>query len=124
VPPLLENSGAVIPEPVWAAPVLAAIQLADAAFCAVPLRFVTECLDDVRLPHRIRPLLPVLKLAAAAGLTAGLWVEHLGAITALCVAAYFILAVGAHIRVRDFGRNIFNATVLLAFSAYVLTTFL
>jgi hypothetical protein len=122
VPPLLEHS-AVIPEPVWAAPVLAVIQLADAAFCAVPLRFVTECLDDVRLPQRIRPLLPILKLAAA-GLTAGLWVEHLGAITALCVTAYFILAVGTHIRVRDFGRNIFNATVLLAFSAYVLTTFL
>lgn len=90
----------------------------------MPFRFVTECLDDVRLPHRIRPLLPFLKLAAAAGLTAGLWVEHLGAITALCVTAYFILAVSAHIRVRAFGRNIFNATVLLAFSAYVLTTFL
>jgi DoxX-like family len=88
------------------------------------LRFVTECLDDVRLPHRIRPLLPILKLAAAAGLVAGLWIEHLGAITALCVTVYFALAVGAHIRVRDFGRNIFNATVLLAFSAYVLRTFL
>lgn len=114
----------MIPEPVWAAPVLAVIQLADAAFCAVPLRFVTECLDDVRLPHRIRPLLPVLKLAAAAGLTAGLWVEHVGATTALCVTVYFTLAVGAHIRVRDFGRNIFNATVLTVFSAYALTTFL
>jgi hypothetical protein len=123
VPPLLEHS-AVIPEPVWAAPVLAVIQLADAAFCAVPLRFVTECLDDVRLPHRVRPLLPFLKVAAAIGLTAGLWVEYLGAVTAFCVTAYFVLAVGAHIRVRDFGRNIFNATVLLGFSAYVLTTFL
>jgi hypothetical protein len=81
VRPLLEHR-AVIPEPVWAAPALAAIQLADAVFCAVPLRFVTECLDDVRLPHRIRPLLPVLKVGAAAGLTVGLWVEHLGAITA------------------------------------------
>jgi hypothetical protein len=34
------------------------------------------------------------------------------------------LAVGAHIRVRDFGRNIVNATLLLVFSAYVLITFL
>ena len=42
----------MIPEPVWAAPVLVVIQLADAALCAIPLRFVTECLDDVQLPHR------------------------------------------------------------------------
>jgi hypothetical protein len=95
----------VIAEPVWAAPILALIQLADAVFCAMPL-------------------LPWLKLAAAAGLVAGLWIDYLGALTALGLVLYFTLAVGAHIRVRDFGRNIINATLLLVFSACVLITFL
>jgi hypothetical protein len=114
----------VIPEPVWAAPVLAVVQLADAVFCAIPLRFVTDCLDDVRLPHRYRPLLPWLKLAAAVGLLAGMWIERLGALTAFGVTVFFALAVGAHIRVRDIGLNFVNATVLLMFSAFVLVTFL
>jgi DoxX-like family len=114
----------VIPEPAWPAPVLAAVQLADAVFCAIPLRFVTQCLDDVHLPARYRPLLAPLKLAAAVGLVAGLWVNHLGAVTAASVAAYFVLAVAAHVRVGDVGRNMFNASVLLAFSVFTLGTFL
>ena len=114
----------MIPEPVWAAPMLALIQLADAVFCAIPLGFVTKCLDDVRLPRRYWPLLPWLKMAAAAGLLAGLWIEYVGALTALGLVLYFTLAVGAHIRVCDFGRNIINATLLLLLSAFVLVTFL
>jgi hypothetical protein len=114
----------VIPDPAWPAPVLATVQLADAVFCAIPLRFVTRCLDDVGLPLRYRPLLAPLKLAAVAGLVAGLWVEYLGAVTAASIAAYFVLAVAAHLRVRDIGRNMFNASVLLAFSVLTLATFL
>jgi uncharacterized membrane protein YjjP (DUF1212 family) len=115
---------AVIPDPAWPALVLAGVQVADAVFCAIPVRFVTRCLDDVGLPLRYRPLLAPLKLAAAAGLVAGLWVDHLGAVTAASVAAYFVLAVAAHLRVRDIGRNMFNASVLLAFSVFTLATFL
>jgi hypothetical protein len=43
-------------------------------------------------------------------------------VTATCLAIYFVLAVGAHIRTRDFGRNIVNASFLLAFSAVVAIT--
>ncbi len=114
----------MIPEPVWPAVVLAAVQLGDAVFCAIPLRFVTSCLDDVGLPPRYRPLLAPLKLAAAVGLVAGLWLDHLGALSALGLTAYFTLAVGAHVRARDLGRNASNAAVLLGLSAWVLATFL
>jgi DoxX-like family len=114
----------MVPDPVWPAPVLALVQLADAIFCAIPTRFVTKCLDDVRLPARYRPLLPGLKLAAVVGLTVGLWIDYLGAVTSACVAVYFVLAVGAHIRAKDIGRNMFNASVILAFSVFVLFTFL
>jgi hypothetical protein len=103
---------------------LALVQLTDAVFCAIPLGFVTRCLDDVRLPTRYRSALPVLKVAAASGLTAGLWVDHLGAVTAACLVAYFVLAVAAHLRVRDIGRNMFNASLLLAFSVFVFVTFI
>ena len=114
----------MIPEPVWPAPVVAAVQLADAVFCAIPTGFVTRCLDDVGLPLRYRPFLPVLKFGAAAGLLAGLWIEYLGAVTAAGLILYFILAVAAHIRARDIGRNMLNASVILAFSAFVFVTFL
>jgi hypothetical protein len=102
----------------------ALVQLADADFCAIPLRYVTECLDDVGLPARYRPLLPVAKVAATVGLIAGLWIDHLGAVTAACVAAYFALVVAAHVRVGDIGRNMFNASVLLGFSVFVFFTFI
>jgi hypothetical protein len=86
-------------------------------------RLVTQRLDAVRLPARVRPALPVLKLAAAAGLIAGRWIDALGAVTVAAITVNFLLAVGAHLRVRDVGRNLFNASVLLVFSAYVLATF-
>ena len=118
------RSGHVIPDPVWPTLVLAAVQLADAVFCAIPTGFVTRCLDDVGLPLRFRPFLPALKFGAAAGLVAGLWIDYLGAVTAAGLILYFILAVAAHIRVRDIGRNMLNASVILAFSAFVFVTFL
>jgi DMSO/TMAO reductase YedYZ molybdopterin-dependent catalytic subunit len=114
----------VIPDPPWPAPVLAAVQLADAVFCAIPPSFVTRCLDDVGLPPRYRALLAPFKLAAAGGLVAGLWVHGVGAVTAAAVAAYFVLAVAAHLRVRDIGLNMFNASVILAFSVFTFATYL
>ena len=107
------------PNPIWPALVLAVIQAADAMFCAVPLRFVTECLNDVGLPDRYRPALPPIKAAAATGLLVGVWVPYLAAITSACLVVYFVLAVGAHLRARDIGRNMVNASALLVFSAVV-----
>lgn len=99
---------------------LAIVQATDAVFCAVPLPFVTRCLDGVGLPARYRPLLAPIKAAATIGLAAGIWVPYLAAITSACLVVYFSLAVGAHVRARDIGRNMVNAGALLAASAAVL----
>jgi hypothetical protein len=48
----------------------------------------------------------------------------LGTLTAGGLVLYFSLAAGAHLRVRDIGRNLLSATALLGFSAYVVTTFI
>lgn len=113
----------MIPRPAWAGAVMAGIQLVDAEFCRRQLGFVTQCLDDVGLPNRYRPLLPPIKAAAAIGLFAGLWVPRLGKTTARCLVVYFSLAVLAHIRATDLGRNAANAAILLVFSAYVAHTY-
>lgn len=108
------------PDPAWPAIALSVIQAADAVLCAIPLDFVTRCLDDVGLSTRHRRLLPPLKAAAALGLLAGLWVPHLAAVTAACLTFYFALAVGAHVRANDIGRNMASATILLGASGTVL----
>ena len=113
----------MIPDPVWAAPVLAAFQFADAAFSRRPLWFVRQCLEDVRFPRRYWGIFTPIKAAAGAGLLAGLWLPYLGAVTAAAMVVYFVLAVGSHLRVGDIGRNLGSATFLLGASAFVFTTF-
>lgn len=108
------------PDPAWPAIGLGVVQAADAVFCAMPLDFVVKCLDDVGLRTRFRRLLPAIKAAAALGLLAGLWIPYLAAVTAACLTAYFALAVGAHVRANDIGRNMASATILLGASSTVL----
>jgi hypothetical protein len=102
---------------------LAAFQFADAAFSVKPLWFVERCLDDVRFPRRHWRVFTPIKAAAGVGLLAGLWIPHVGAVTAACLVVYFVLAVAAHVRVRDVGRNLASATLLLIASVYVFVTF-
>ncbi|MDY6996875.1 MAG: DoxX family protein [Actinomycetota bacterium] len=92
---------------------LAVAQAGDAVACAVPMRFVTECLDDVGFPTRHRWIFPVVKLASAAGLAAVWRFPGVARFTAFMLAVYFVLAVGSHVRARDFGRNFAAATSLL-----------
>ena len=104
-----------LPSPAWPLLVLAAIQLADALLCIRSAGFVAACLRDVRFPPRYWRLLPPVKLAAAAGLVLGIWVPYLGLLTCAALIAYFIVAIGMHVRARDFGRNLFvNAAGMLA----------
>lgn len=106
-----------LPDPEWPLLVLAAISLADAVMCLRPMVFVAECLDAVGFPRRWWPVLPPLKLAAAAGLTAGLWVPYLGLITCAALIAYFLIAITMHIRARDFTSRLFvNASGMLVLS--------
>lgn len=109
-------------DPIWPLFVLAAIQLADAIFCIRPLRFVAECFDDVGFPRRYWWVFTPIKLAAAGGLVIGAWVPGVGLAACLGLIAYFLLAIGFHVRARDIGRNLFvNALGMLALS--VATTY-
>jgi hypothetical protein len=103
-----------LPDPLWPVLALAVIQLVDGVLCLKPVAPIAACFDAVGFPLRLRWVFPVVKLAAAAGLLAGTWVPWLGLVTSLALVMYFVLAVAAHIRVRDFSRNLFvNASGML-----------
>jgi hypothetical protein len=108
-------------QPWWPLVVLAVIQLGDAVMCVKPVAFIRQCLTDVRFPERFWKLLPPLKVAAAAGLIAGIWVPSLAVLVCAALVCYFVVAVSAHIRAHDFGRNLFlNATAMLILCAATL----
>jgi hypothetical protein len=104
-------------DPIWPLVVLAAIQLGDAVACVKPLTFVAECFDDVNFPRRFWWVFTPIKLTAAVGLVVGVWVPEIGLATCLGLVVYFLLAIGAHVGARDFGRNLFvNAIGMLLLS--------
>lgn len=80
---------------------LAALQAGDAVACAIPLPPIAKALDTVGLPDNIRPVLPVVKAASAVGLVSVSRFPALARLTTAMLTVYFVLAVGAHIRVRD-----------------------
>lgn len=96
---------------------LGLIQAGDAVACAIPLPPVTQALDDVGLPERYRPILPVVKAAAAVGLFSVWRFPALARLTTFMLTVYFVLAVASHIRARDLVRNAVPATALLALFA-------
>ncbi|WP_078312008.1 MULTISPECIES: DoxX family protein [unclassified Mycobacterium] len=96
---------------------LAVIQAADAAVCVRPMRPIKESLEKVGLPQRIWWVLPVVKLASAAGLIGGIRWAALGRLTTFMLTIYFTLAVGAHIRVRDKVLHALPAASLLVWFA-------
>ncbi|UXA20496.1 DoxX family protein [Mycobacterium sp. SMC-4] len=82
--------------------------------CVKPMAFIADCFDNVRWPRRWWWIMPPIKFAAAAGLLAGLWIPYLAALTCAALVLYFVLAIAAHVRARDFGRNlVLNATGML-----------
>jgi hypothetical protein len=93
---------------------LAAGQAGDAVICAIPIRTITECLDDVGFPKQNRWIFPVIKAASVVGLLSVWRYPALARLTTFMLTVYFALAVGAHIRARDFGRNAAAAATLLA----------
>lgn len=104
-----------LPDPVWPVLGLAFIQLVDGVLCLGPVAPIAACFDAVRFPRRLWWVFPVVKFTAVAGLLAGLWVPWLGLLTSLALVLYFVLAVAAHVRVRDFSRDLFvNASGMLA----------
>ncbi|WP_163544351.1 DoxX family protein [Occultella kanbiaonis] len=102
---------AALPDPFWPVVLLALIQVVDGVLCIRPVTFIAECFDAVNFPRGYWWVTPPIKFAAAAGLIAGIWIPFLGALTSGALILYFVLAISAHIRARDFGRNLFvNAT--------------
>jgi hypothetical protein len=96
---------------------LAAFHAIDAVACAVQVAPVKKTLDDVGVPDNIRPVLPVVKAAAAVGLLSITRFPALARLTTAMLTLYFTLAVGAHVRVRDKVVNGLPAAVFLAIFA-------
>lgn len=63
---------------------------------------VTSSMQKVGVPESWLPRLAALKAAGAIGLVAGLWMTPLGVAAAIGVTLYFIGAVVAHVRVKDY----------------------
>jgi hypothetical protein len=105
-------------DPTWPLFVLAAIQLGDAVASHKPMKFAADCFEDVGFPREYWWVFAPIKLLAAAGLVVGAWVPEIGLAACLGLVLYFLLAISAHVRARDFGRNLFvNATGMLLLTA-------
>lgn len=115
-----------LPDPTWPVLVLAAISAGDGVLCLKPVAFIADCFRDVGFPTRYWPLMPIIKFAAAAGLLAGIWIPVLGLVTTGSLVLYFLIAITMHLRMRDFGRNLFlNATGMLVIcTATLVSSFL
>jgi hypothetical protein len=81
---------------------------------------LVEGFTALGVPLGIYPYLASCEIAGAAGLLAGLWYAPLGIAAAIGIVLYFIGAVGAHLRKRDF-KGLPNALVLLIVAAMVLS---
>jgi hypothetical protein len=86
---------------------------------AVPNRWFEEEFEHLRLPHWFRPVFIVTKTAAVTGLLVGLRSPRVGRLTARALVAYFIFAVGAHVRVKDEAMRNVPALAMLVWSAVV-----
>jgi hypothetical protein len=86
----------------------------DAVACGVQVAPIKKVLDDVGVPDEIRPVLPVVKAAAAVGLLSVTRFPGLARLTTAMLTLYFALAIGAHIRARDKIVNALPAATFLA----------
>ena len=96
---------------------LAAFHAIDAVGCAVQFAPIKKVLDDLGIPEDIRPVFPVVKAAAAVGLASVTRFPALARLTTAMLTLYFVLAVGAHVRVRDKVVNTLPAALFLAIFA-------
>lgn len=77
-----------------------------------------------RLGHRpgFHRSLGILKALGGLGLLVGLAVEPIGVLAAIGLVVYFVLAVGAHARLRDSGAETIPAAGLFVLCALTLLT--
>ncbi|WP_319436437.1 DoxX family protein [Mycobacterium sp. RTGN5] len=96
---------------------LAAFQAFDTVACGIPVAYIERSLDTLEVPQRLRPVLPTVKAMSVIGLLAARRFPALARLTTFMLTVYFVLAVGAHLRVRDSVASTVPATVLLALYA-------
>jgi hypothetical protein len=97
----------------------ALFQIGDAVACAIPVDYIRRDLDRIDCPDSIRRALPTIKLASATGLLLGLRWPRLGRLTAISLVAYFLAAIGFHVRAKDPGWRTMPAASLMVASAVV-----
>ncbi len=97
---------------------LAAFQAGD-AIASAKLDYIQRDLDRIDCPPRIRRLLPFIKAASAVGLVLGRRWPRLGRLTSAALSAYFVCAVGFHVRAKDPLWRSLPAASLLAVSLAV-----
>ncbi|CAM3361938.1 hypothetical protein BST27_19835 [Mycobacterium intermedium] len=93
---------------------LAAFQAGDAVACAIPLTPIKDLLDRLDVPETVRPVMPVAKAASAIGLLSVYRFPALARLTTAMLTLYFVLAVAAHVRARDFTVTALPAASFLA----------
>jgi hypothetical protein len=98
---------------------LAVVLLASARAKLTRDKRVVGGLTGIGVPLGMFPFLASCEIAGAVGLLVGLWYAPLGIAAAIGLVLYFIGAVGAHLRKRDF-KGLPNALVMLVFAAAAL----
>lgn len=83
-----------------------------------------EVLTRVGVPADRIPVLGSLQILGGLGVVIGIWLPVLGILAALCLAAYYLGAVFAHLRIKDTARGMAPALMMLlvALTATVLET--
>lgn len=79
-----------------------------------------DSLESVGFPARWVPALAAAELAGAAGLLIGLWWWPIGAAAACGIVAYFLGAIGAHVRARMGSVTPAATLLVMAIAALVL----
>ncbi|MCV7193699.1 DoxX family protein [Mycolicibacterium brumae] len=96
---------------------LAGFQAFDAVICAIPAPQITKALDAVNCPQEVRPVLPVVKGLSVIGLLAVYRFPALARLTTFMLTIYFVLAVGSHIKAKDYSPGLGASSSLLALFA-------
>jgi len=92
---------------------LAVLQAGDAVACALMVPPIKKALDDVGLAEELRPVIPVVKAASAVGLLSVYRCPRLARLTTFMLTVYFVLAVGSHVRARDWSPGLVAASSFL-----------
>jgi len=95
---------------------LAGSLVLSALYDAVPNHWFQEEFEHLRLPRWFRPIMILSKSAAVAGLLFGFTSTRLGRLSTRALVVYFVLAMGAHVRVKDGPVRFAPALAMLAWS--------